>query len=665
LRVQDLESRVVPANFNIANGDNAALIAAINACNTNNQPDTITLAIGGTYTFTAPAEANEGGSALPSILRDSADANTVTILGRGSLLTRSTAVGTPEFRLLRIGNFPNIVRVTLNDVFFSNGRTSIEFGGAVKLAAGDLTVNDCGFTSNQARFGGAIYATNTTIKPRNLSITGNFENNQATGAPGSGGAVYSIGSTDVNVVGGAFMNNTSTAEGGALRVQTSNGMTAISGVLFSNNTANGGNGGGAIFVQGNTRITECTIRDNTSNVGGGGVWVQLGAGGLFTMTGSTVSGNRANSPVASGGGLFIQGDATIVNSTIHNNRAGSGGGIAFANGTQAASITHSTITDNRAFFALATGGGISINSGVVSLGHSIVADNTLESGGTGPDVGGTINSTGYNLIESLAGAAIIGTTIGNINNTSPNLGALQLNGGPTPTRLPNAGSPVIDAGDPAFLPPPHTDQRGTGYARVWGDRLDIGAVERVAPPRISATQVNDGAGQRSRVMKLTVTFDRIVNFVTTVAEAFQIQRNSDNAMVTFTATENVVGGVTVVTLTAFAGSAAQSGSLADGRYTLTAFADQIVADGQMLDGNGDGQPGDNYTFGDAQGLFRMFGDWNGDRQVDGFDFGAFSSTFNLTAQQAGFLAAFDINGDGAVDGFDFSHFSGRYNTVLP
>ena len=133
--------------------------------------------------------------------------------------------------------------------------------------------------------------------------------------------------------------------------------------------------------------------------------------------------------------------------------------------------------------------------------------------------------------------------------------------------------PQIDAGDPAFLPPPHTDQRGTGYARVWGDRIDIGAVERVAPPRIMATQVNDGAGQRSRVMKLTVTFDRIVNFVTTVAAAFQLQRNSDSAMVSFTATENVVGGVTVVTLTAFAGAAAQSGSLADGRYTLTADAE--------------------------------------------------------------------------------------------
>jgi hypothetical protein len=31
----------------------------------------------------------------------------------------------------------------------------------------------------------------------------------------------------------------------------------------------------------------------------------------------------------------------------------------------------------------------------------------------------------------------------------------------------------------------------------------------------------------------------------------------------------------------------------------------------------------NYTFGDAQGLFRFYGDMNGDRRVDIADFGQF------------------------------------------
>jgi hypothetical protein len=52
----------------------------------------------------------------------------------------------------------------------------------------------------------------------------------------------------------------------------------------------------------------------------------------------------------------------------------------------------------------------------------------------------------------------------------------RLNGGPTPTLLPLPISPVIDAGDPAFAPPPTEDQRG--LPRVINVTIDIGAVER-------------------------------------------------------------------------------------------------------------------------------------------------------------------------------------------
>ena len=52
LRLLDLEERLTPATFNIPNGDTLALIAAITASNTDNQPDTINLPSVGTYTFT-------------------------------------------------------------------------------------------------------------------------------------------------------------------------------------------------------------------------------------------------------------------------------------------------------------------------------------------------------------------------------------------------------------------------------------------------------------------------------------------------------------------------------------------------------------------------------------------------------------------------------------
>ena len=81
--------------------------------------------------------------------------------------------------------------------------------------------------------------------------------------------------------------------------------------------------------------------------------------------------------------------------------------------------------------------------------------------------------------------------------------------------------------------------------------------------------------------------------------------------------------------------------------------------------NGDGTGGDNYTFGETQGLFRFFGDANGDRHVDIADFGLFSTSYGLHTGQSGFLAYFDYNNDGTIDIADFGQFSIRFFTMLP
>jgi hypothetical protein len=181
-------------------------------------------------------------------------------------------------------------------------------------------------------------------------------------------------------------------------------------------------------------------------------------------------------------------------------------------------------------------------------------------------------------------------------------------------------------------------------------------------PTVGAVRINDGSAQRSRVTSLTVTFSAQVTFAGTVGAAFTLTRNGGGAVGGFTATSGVVGGVTVVTIAAFTGAETQFGSLADGRYTLTALASQISANGQPLDGDGDGQPGGDYHFGDAQGLFRFYGDINGDRHVDIADFGLFSlAIFNPT----NYNAAFDFNNDGVIDIADFGQFSLRIFTILP
>src|SRR5262249_60978356 len=103
----------------------------------------------------------------------------------------------------------------------------------------------------------------------------------------------------------------------------------------------------------------------------------------------------------------------------------------------------------------------------------------------------------------------------------------------------------------------------------------------------------------------------------------------------------------------------------DGPYPLTALASQMSGPGGQRAGDGDGQPGGNYSFGDAQGLFRFYGDANGDRHVDIADFALFSNSFNSSTGQTNYLAYLDFNGDGHIDIADFGQFSIRFFTVLP
>jgi hypothetical protein len=261
------------------------------------------------------------------------------------------------------------------------------------------------------------------------------------------------------------------------------------------------------------------------------------------------------------------------------------------------------------------------------------------------------------LFSNSDGVIIIGSGAGVLLDVNPMLDVLANNGGPTQTHALLPGSPAIDAGANSLGLT--TDQRGAGHSRSIGANTDMGAYEfaPTAAPTVTSVLVNDGSAQRSRVTSLTVTFSMQVSFTTTPGAAFTLTRNSDGAAVGFTATASVASGVTVVTLNGFIGSATEFGSLADGRYTLTALASQISANGQQMTSN--------YTFGDAQGLFRMFGDVNGDRTVNGFDFGFFRNAFGTQSGNPNYLSYLDFNGDGVINGFDLGLFRSRFGTMLP
>jgi len=182
------------------------------------------------------------------------------------------------------------------------------------------------------------------------------------------------------------------------------------------------------------------------------------------------------------------------------------------------------------------------------------------------------------------------------------------------------------------------------------------------PPTVSSLQINDGSAQRSRVTSLTVTFNSVVSFAGPVASAFTLMRTGGGS-VNFSATANVIGGVTVVTINSFSGTETDFGSLADGRYTLTALGSQINANGQPLDGNGDGTGGDDYVLASAPspnpptGIFRFFGDLDGDGDVDAANFLGFRSVFVGIVP---YDPALDFDGSGSVDAGDFLQLRNRF-----
>ena len=224
----------------------------------------------------------------------------------------------------------------------------------------------------------------------------------------------------------------------------------------------------AIISYGNTGITV-----NNSTISGNFVGIEISFANV-SITNSTISDNSGWGGVYAGGG-----DLSIVNSTISGNSANTGTGGGFYNFNSSLRITNSTITGNSA----GSGGGI-YNDG--SQGASVVeiSNTILNAGASGENIfnnGGTVTSHGYNLSSDDGGGYLNGP--GDQTNTDPLLGPLQSNGGPTSTHALLPDSPAIDAGDPLFIPPPSTDQRGCPFDRLFNGRLDIGSFETQPPPR--------------------------------------------------------------------------------------------------------------------------------------------------------------------------------------
>ncbi len=289
--------------------------------------------------------------------------------------------------------------------------------------------------------------------------------------------------------------------------------------------------GGGIYNDGTLTLTGSTVSGNKAMVGPNSIF---GGGGIYnsgtlTLSNSTVSGNVAT---FYGGGITNRDTLEMSNSTVSGNTTdadsgGGGGGI--YNWGVTLKLTNSTLSGNTAAGDSLGGGGVLNEDTTLTLSNTIIARNTAN---TDPDASGTVNSQGNNLIGNTTGAT--GFVASDLKNVNPLLGPLQDNGGLTDTRALLPGSPAVDAGKNTACP--FVDQRGV--LRKDGDKngtviCDIGAFERndLTPPKVTTTAPSAGMTGVRRNTNLSATFSEKMDRTTLTSSTFKLYKvNRDGTL---------------------------------------------------------------------------------------------------------------------------------------
>ncbi|HZR82856.1 MAG TPA: choice-of-anchor Q domain-containing protein [Candidatus Binatia bacterium] len=345
------------------------------------------------------------------------------------------------------------------------------------VAIKDLTVK--GGVADGGNGGGILNL--GRLKLENVTVAGNRAKGDPLNQNGAGGGIASR--THLSMMNVRIAANVADGDGGGLQnkgfAELMNGAVTGNGSLTQN--------GGGIANDGKLSIAISTVDGNRAANGGG----IDNVGGELRVADSTVSGNNAS---ASGGGIRSSGPLTVVNATISGNTAGGAGGGLANRDRGTVDLNDATIAGNTTTGG--DGGGIASDQPrSIALANTIVAGNTA-SGGNAADCAATVATRGHNLVQSVGGCSLAGDAAGDLVGQDPKLGPLADNGGSTKTRALLAGSPAIDAGNPARPTGDGgacavADQRGV--KRPQGRACDIGAFELEAQKSSSRTSPGGAA----------------------------------------------------------------------------------------------------------------------------------------------------------------------------
>ncbi|CAM3599280.1 InlB B-repeat-containing protein [Erysipelothrix anatis] len=306
---------------------------------------------------------------------------------------------------------------------------------------GSLDLTNSTFINNGINVRNAVSSAFVMIDTQNADVNFDnvrFSNNKKINQSGGMISIYAKnGAITMNNV-SMIDNEAASNSAGVFFTGSGTATLAITNSNFDGNTNTEGMGG-AINLRlkdsSATSISHSDILNNHADRGGSGINVMLESSNGLTLDTITVDGNTASRNLydpeteeqsgtsSSGGGIYVEqmrehGYVNILNTTISNNIAGSGGGFYLYtdySGNTEVSITDSIITGNIADYHAGALDfntyGNSMDEGLISIKNTQITKNTV----TGNDPGPGWNQGGY-------GGAI---HYGNFEN-SP--GALQLDG---------------------------------------------------------------------------------------------------------------------------------------------------------------------------------------------------------------------------------------------
>ena len=217
---------------------------------------------------------------------------TITVEGNGHTIS-----GDGKYRIFDVVGG----RLTVNNLTLIRGRAREEYqyenyGGAIRLRSGEVTVKQSRFINNSANYGGAI-SLEEGSSPKLTVIDSSFIGNQAND---HGGAIMNESGT-VSIINSSFIRNSQvdlwwSGSGGAIADQSA-GQLDISNSTFSGNEAK--RGGALSIWSARATLTHLSFVDNLADtMEGHAIWIEPEDPRLFNSAHRQI--NLRNSVISGG-----------------------------------------------------------------------------------------------------------------------------------------------------------------------------------------------------------------------------------------------------------------------------------------------------------------------------------------------------------------------------